>query len=572
MRAIAWSLLVACAPLLAAPPANDDWAGRLVIAPASLSAPGGYTDSQPTIGEATTVTSDPLLVCKNGDPAQRGNTVWYSLTLPGGAGDSYYVNLSALGYDSIVSIYTGSPGAFRPVVGACNDDGAAGFAAQLSGARLVGGSEYSILVARPSQNTNAATLSFTARNAPLYTVTKTADTLDGACNADCSLREAIAASNATPGAVIVPAGSYALTRSGSDDNNTNGDLDLTSGMGVYGAGRADTQVSGLSGERLFDLDPANSRGHTFQIRGLALQGGSPFSFGGAIKSTTPTSPGNDHLALVQSELFENSTSLAGGGLRADGPTVVFESHIRSNAAGSDGGGLSFGGDANTRVDIAYSTINSNQSNGTSAGGGGGVHSSSNTVIYNSTIAGNSARNNGGGVLSTLASGRITLLNVTLAGNQSDQDGNAQGFGGGIRMEGNFAAIQNSALFLNTGPGNAGECSKAAGLTNVTLSFNHVEGPGGDCGFASGTNNVVGQPVGPFEPFGDYGGGTPTIPPAAGSELIDSGSNALCLSDDQRGFARPQDGDGDGTATCDKGAVEFVGDRMFADGFEDPPTR
>lgn len=572
MRFAGLSLILLATPLWAAPPTNDNWSGRISIPPASLAAPAGFTDAQATIGEATTEASDPILVCKNGDPAQRGNTVWYSLTLPGGANDIYYLNLSALGYDSIVSVYTGSPGSFRPVVGACNDDGAASFAAQLSGARLVGGSEYSILVARPAQSTNAASLSFGARNAPLYTVTKTADTLDGACNADCSLREAIAASNATPGAVIVPAGSYALTRAGSDDSNANGDLDLTTGMGVYGAGRTQTTVTGLSGERLFDLDPANSRGHTFQIRGLSLQGGSPFSFGGAIKSTTPTSPGNDHLALVQSELFENTTSLAGGGLRADGPTVVFESHIRSNSAGSDGGGMSFGGDANTRVDIAYSTINSNQSNGSSAGGGGGIHSSSNTVIYNSTIAGNSARNNGGGVLSTLASGRITLLNVTLAGNEADQDRNGQGLGGGVRMEGNFAAIHNSALFLNVGPGAAGECSKAAGLSNVTLSFNHVEGPGGDCGFESGTANIVGQSVGPFDPFGDYGGGTPTIPPAPGSELIDSGSNDLCLGDDQRGFARPQDGDGNGVATCDKGAVEFLGDRMFVDGFEEVTRR
>lgn len=38
--------------------------------------------------------------------------------------------------------------------------------------------------------------------APTFTVTKTADTNDGACNADCSLREAITAANATPGTTI----------------------------------------------------------------------------------------------------------------------------------------------------------------------------------------------------------------------------------------------------------------------------------------------------------------------------------------------------------------------------------
>lgn len=48
-------------------------------------------------------------------------------------------------------------------------------------------------------------------DAATFTVTKTADTADGTCsNSDCSLREAIIASNALPGAdtIILPAGTY----------------------------------------------------------------------------------------------------------------------------------------------------------------------------------------------------------------------------------------------------------------------------------------------------------------------------------------------------------------------------
>ena len=40
-------------------------------------------------------------------------------------------------------------------------------------------------------------LFFGAVNAAVFTVTKTADTNDGVCNADCSLREAITAANNT---------------------------------------------------------------------------------------------------------------------------------------------------------------------------------------------------------------------------------------------------------------------------------------------------------------------------------------------------------------------------------------
>jgi len=41
-------------------------------------------------------------------------------------------------------------------------------------------------------------------------VAKTDDTADGACDADCSLREAVIAANAAPGAdeIVVPAGVY----------------------------------------------------------------------------------------------------------------------------------------------------------------------------------------------------------------------------------------------------------------------------------------------------------------------------------------------------------------------------
>ena len=49
--------------------------------------------------------------------------------------------------------------------------------------------------------------------ATTFPVTKTADTNDGTCDPDCSLREAINAANTNPGAddVPVPAGTYLLT-------------------------------------------------------------------------------------------------------------------------------------------------------------------------------------------------------------------------------------------------------------------------------------------------------------------------------------------------------------------------
>jgi hypothetical protein len=160
---------------------------------------------------------------------------------------------------------------------------------------------------------------------------------------------------------------------------------------------------------------------------------------------------------------------------------------------------------------------------------------------------------------------------------ADSDGSGSGLsgvGGGIRIEGNFASIQNSALFGNTlgssiPGGIADECSKAPGLTNVILGFNHLQAASSNCGFSPATNDVLG--LGALTgPLADNGGGTRTFLPLPGSPLIDSGSNGLCVGDDQRGIARPLDGDGNGTATCDKGAAEAARTNLFADGFENLP--
>jgi|GEM_PF-2914246 len=68
----------------------------------------------------------------------------------------------------------------------------------------------------------------------------------------------------------------------------------------------------------------------------------------------------------------------------------------------------------------------------------------------------------------------------------------------------------------------------------------------------------------LRPLGDFGGPVPSMPPLASSPAIDAaaacGTAASPLLVDTRGVARPQDGNGDGLATCDSGAVEFVRNR------------
>ncbi|MEN1729756.1 MAG: choice-of-anchor Q domain-containing protein, partial [Pseudomonadota bacterium] len=59
---------------------------------------------------------------------------------------------------------------------------------------------------------------------------------------------------------------------------------------------------------------------------------------------------------------------------------------------------------------------------------------------------------------------------------------------------------------------------------------------------------------------------PTLLPREGSVAVDSAEGA-CPDKDLRGLARPQDGDGNGSALCDRGAFEILGDSIFSSRFD-----
>src|SRR6185436_10476940 len=89
-----------------------------------------------------------------------------------------------------------------------------------------------------------------------FIVTKTADTADGSCNADCSLREAIIAANTNPGADNVLLGNgltYNLTLGPADAPGAltagSGDLDITDSVTISG----NSTINALGLDRVFDI-------------------------------------------------------------------------------------------------------------------------------------------------------------------------------------------------------------------------------------------------------------------------------------------------------------------------------
>src|SRR5829696_9294898 len=120
----------------------------------------------------------------------------------------------------------------------------------------------------------ATTVSTVQADATTYKVTKTADTSDGSCDSDCSLREAIIVANAQPDSdvVSVPAGLYELT--GADtgpDQETTGDLDVSAPVSINGAGADKTTLAGRD-DRVLETSTAET-GFAAGISGLTMRNG-----------------------------------------------------------------------------------------------------------------------------------------------------------------------------------------------------------------------------------------------------------------------------------------------------------
>ena len=111
--------------------------------------------------------------------------------------------------------------------------------------------------------------------AATFVVTKTEDTADGTCDAnDCSLREAVIAANANADAdtISVPAGLYILSRVGSDDTASAGDLDILHETTIEGDGSEATFIDAfLISDRIFHV-LSTSTGD-FTLRGVNIRNG-----------------------------------------------------------------------------------------------------------------------------------------------------------------------------------------------------------------------------------------------------------------------------------------------------------
>ncbi|MVF14211.1 hypothetical protein FT643_18900 [Ketobacter sp. MCCC 1A13808] len=214
--------------------------------------------------------------------------------------------------------------------------------------------------------------------------------------------------------------------------------------------------------------------------------------------------------------------------------TAVRSEIRSNAIGLFSRGQ--WDTVNNDLDVKDSVIVDNEGNGVSHIGWGSLN------LENSTITGNGKA----GVLLASLNSSVSISSSTITGN------GAHGVNCSDLRDRSELNISNSII-----AGNGVDMGSDLSSCDTLYSLHHslVQNPGAaDIVDTPSGSNIVGvDPL--LGPLQDNGGSTLTHALLDGSPAIDQGDNATCPDTDQRGIARPQDGNADGLSTCDMGAYE-----------------
>ena len=434
--------------------------------------------------------------------------------------------------------------------------------------------------------------------ADAITVT-TFDDENGSNSGACSLREAVTAINnaadfggctfsAGDTLVQLGTGTYLLQQSGR--------VDIDAPMTIAGGGVASTIIArdaagSLDDDMLFvDLQVPG----TVNFHGFTVTGSTPGSFGFNSAINYLANTGSD---FVMTDVTVRDNALGGtAAFRIQGNTsataeltrVIFQNNVGDGSQSfAEGGGMfcRAGGSSSipvlTLTDVIFSQNTALAVGGGSGALGGGLGSEGCSLTLKkvtfdrNTVSADVA--NGGGLLVTDYAGSTTavsLVNVTFSGNSAKTGGGlfeGLSFSGGgsgfsvtmknVTFAGDTASIAGAHLYQDStaasvknvlfGPTSGSNCAGNP-APSLTLQGGNMDADG-TCGteMSNGSPGLAGA-------LADNGGFTPTLALTPGGAAVDAGTNAGAPVIDQRGQARPQDGDGDGTATTDIGAFELVG--------------
>jgi CSLREA domain-containing protein len=367
--------------------------------------------------------------------------------------------------------------------------------------------------------------------AATLTVTKTADTNDGVCDADCSLRDAVTA--AASGDTVVFS---SLFNSPQTITLTLGQINITQNLTITGTGQDLVDISANMNGRIFDI----SANLNVTMTGMKLRDGrvgasSGDADGGAIRVLNGSGNLNlSYMEFTNNYAYYDQPPFPGGlgaalycygctmtltnlnvhhnlgpadGIQVDGGTVdIRDSVLDSNSSGIGGAtlnminttvtGHTFSGVGGDHLTIINSRIINNNGRGIYGGAtmtvdnsviagnrDEGLDSFGTATIRNSTISNNLTLPGGGGG-GIVNGGTMYIIGCSITGNQAAQ-------GGGIWTSGGQLFLTNSTISGNTALGfnpvglgggiyNATTASGGSQVTiiNSTIANNQSRGTGG----------------------------------------------------------------------------------------------
>ncbi len=400
------------------------------------------------------------------------------------------------------------------------------------------------------------------------------------------------------GGIEALAGTTSITDTDFIDNRTGANPGNGGAVHLTGAGRVDITGGTAQGNQaaneggafwnsavgtmtITDTDIVGNRADGDAFTAPDFEGGGGVFNDGATSDAGVSSGGT--LTITGGRIADNlaptGSGSGGGVLNVFGTLTISGTEISGNQAARAGGGI----EANAGTTTLDGVFLSANAAGPRPGNGGAFHLTGPglVTVNQSVVVGNSATNEGGG-LWVSATGRMVVTRTLVAANTAQ--GTAEGSGGGgLYNDGGTLEASDTVVAGNEAQAGGGVLAPNGGtttLTHVTVTGNEAAtGAGVDS--AAGTtlaNSIVGDNVGEdcsgaIESAGGNVVGTCTLDgpgdvtgvtdfgldgdlvPAPGSPAIDTGLVANATPVDLVGTVRPLDGDGDGVALPDAGALE-----------------
>ena len=430
--------------------------------------------------------------------------------------------------------------------------------------------------------------------AALLQITTPLDEFDGVCDVHCSLRDGVVTANRSgqPSVLLLPAGTYLLDRPAAldaqgvprdDEDPTLGDLDVGGRLYIRGQGADLSIVRGQANDRLFEILP----GAVLVLEKLSLEQGSTAHTGGALKNRgdlallgvrarhnqairparedVPVSPeevfrhgqggaiANYGRLLVQGSRIEENRARGtpygtwnvvpgrGAGLYNEGRLLLRDSLLHRNAD------LTAGGDWGAVVGLALYNRGQARIERSSLVDHGGWEDFHSVVVNDGgrlEVRDSTFSDSVFGAVVNYQNASATLERVTIT----------DGYGNALVNHGRMR-VRNSIVAGNINDqGDPSNCFNRGDFRSQGLLLNSGESTWGACPadhylpFEETFSRVLQASLNREHPYRWF---HPLLP---GSPAIDAAQGA-CAGVDQRGVARPQDGDGDGLAVCDLGAYE-----------------